>query len=187
MVTFKCFCVCHENKLAFGAVLRRSLRLAALTRSRFVICHLPVAISLALVALISGNLGATASPSQELATAPTNVGHRTFVSVNFTTVLPEGVNQRMVEEGRNIFHDRGGCVRCHGKDGSGTFFGPSLANRQHIHLQTGSYQEILDLIRSGVPRPKRYLGAMPPLGGTQLSNDEVRAVGAFVYILIHGS
>jgi|HubBroStandDraft_4_1064222.scaffolds.fasta_scaffold1012825_1 mono/diheme cytochrome c family protein len=60
------------------------------------------------------------------------------MTVDFTAALPEGLNQRMVEEGRNIFHDRGGCVRCHGKDGAGTFFGPALANRQHIHLQTGT-------------------------------------------------
>jgi mono/diheme cytochrome c family protein len=148
---------------------------------------LPFVISLALVAVVSGTLGATASPSQEFATSVTNLGQRTYMTVDFTTALPEGLNQQMVEEGRNIFHDRGGCVRCHGKDGGGTFFGPALTNRRHLHLQTGSYQEILDLIRSGVPRPNRYLGAMPPLGGAQLSSDEVRAVGAFVYTLIHGS
>ena len=95
--------------------------------------------------------------------------------------LPDGITEQMVEQGRIIFHGRGGCFRCHGKDGAGTLFAPALNAGRHIHFQTESYREIVDLIRSGVPRPKRYMTAMPPLGGASLIDEEVRAVAAYVF------
>jgi mono/diheme cytochrome c family protein len=101
----------------------------------------------------------------------------------FPRPRPEGVTEQMIEQGRGIFHGRGGCFQCHGKNGTGTFFAPALNGERHIHLQTASYQEIIDLIRSGVPRPKRYLTAMPPLGGASLTDNEVRAVAAYVFTL----
>jgi mono/diheme cytochrome c family protein len=100
--------------------------------------------------------------------------------------LPGGITEQMVEQGRTIFDGHGGCFRCHGKDGAGTLFAPALNAGRHIHLQTGSYQEIVDLIRSGVPRPKRYMTAMPPLGGAPLIDDEVRVVAAYVFSIDRG-
>jgi hypothetical protein len=37
-----------------------------------------------------------------------------------------------------------------------------------------------------VPQPQRYMIAKPPLGGARLSDDEVRAVAAYVFSIERG-
>jgi mono/diheme cytochrome c family protein len=137
------------------------------------------AITLAVAILVGYDKGA-AGPKE-----PGKAASQTADATPSKTISPrkltDNVTAQMVEQGRSIFHGRGGCFRCHGKDGAGTFFGPALNDDRHIHLQTGSYQEILDLIRSGVPRPKQYLTGMPPSGGAPLADDELRAVAAYVF------
>jgi mono/diheme cytochrome c family protein len=98
-------------------------------------------------------------------------------------LLPHGVAGQMVAQGQAIFDGRGGCFHCHGENGRGTFVAPPLNSGAHLHLQTGTYQEIIDLIRTGVSRPKRYPTNMPPLGGASLTEGEVRSVAAYVFTL----
>jgi mono/diheme cytochrome c family protein len=142
-----------------------------------------MAVILVVAALAGSDIGATASPPPDPEKAISQTGDVAPSRNVFPRPLPEGVTEQMVEQGRGIFHSRGRCFQCHGKNGTGTFFAPALKGERHIHLQTASYQEIMDLIRSGVPRPKRYLTAMPPLGGASLTNNEVRAVAAYVFTL----
>jgi mono/diheme cytochrome c family protein len=127
---------------------------------------LATAIILSFTVLIAGNFGGTPSLAQDA-----------------EKLLPHGVTEQMVEQGRAIFHGPGGCFRCHGENGRGSFIAPALNGERHLHLQTGTYQEIMDLIRTGVARPKRYLTTMPPLGGASLTEDGVRAVAAYVFTL----
>ena len=40
-------------------------------------------------------------------------------------------------------------------------------------------------ITTGVASPKNYRGPMPPMGGGQLSQDQLAAVAAYVHSLAH--
>jgi len=49
----------------------------------------------------------------------------------------------------------------------------------------GSYAGILKTIRDGVPQPKEYRSPMPPMGGAQLTPDQLSALAAYVWALSH--
>jgi mono/diheme cytochrome c family protein len=49
----------------------------------------------------------------------------------------------------------------------------------------GSYAGIAKTITSGVPQPKEYRSPMPPMGGAQLSAEQVSALAAYVWGLSH--
>ena len=100
--------------------------------------------------------------------------------------LPANIDATIVVEGKKLFHDEAHCFHCHGKNGAGTFFGPSLSDGRRINLKTASYEEINRLIHTGVPKPKHHLGAMPPMGGASLSEDQIRALAAYVFTLDRG-
>lgn len=44
---------------------------------------------------------------------------------------------------------------------------------------------IAKTITSGVPQPKQYRSPMPPMGGAQLTSDQVSAVAAYIWGLSH--
>ena len=102
-------------------------------------------------------------------------------------LVPPGSSRQMVELGDAVFHGRAGggtCTGCHGTDASGTPLGPPLLG-QHWIWGDGSYASIEDTIRKGVPQPKQYRSAMPPMGGSQLSEEQLSAVAAYVWALSH--
>jgi mono/diheme cytochrome c family protein len=76
------------------------------------------------------------------------------------------------------------CTGCHGSDGTGTPLGPDLTAKPYL-WGDGSYDSIAKHIRNGVPRPKQYREPMPPMGGAQLSPEQVQAVAAYVWGLGH--
>jgi mono/diheme cytochrome c family protein len=49
----------------------------------------------------------------------------------------------------------------------------------------GSLAGITKTITEGVPQPKQYRSPMPPMGGAQLTPDQVSAVAAYVWGLSH--
>ena len=100
--------------------------------------------------------------------------------------LPEGVTAQLGQEGQRVYHGPGLCVTCHGQDGVGAALGPALNDQEWIHLQTGSYDEILAITRSGVDSPAEYPAPMPPRGGADISDDQLRAVAAYVFALSRG-
>lgn len=92
---------------------------------------------------------------------------------------------QMVALGDSIFHGQvagGTCQACHGPDAKGTPLAPNLTDTQWLNGD-GSYQFIVTTVTNGVPRPDHYPGPMPPMGGAQLTPDQVRAVAAYVYSL----
>jgi mono/diheme cytochrome c family protein len=139
---------------------------------------------LAVVGTFSSHSSAPASPPPKLRTP----GYKSSEgpATRFPKTLPDGVTQQTVEEGRIIFHGSGGCLRCHGQNGSGTFLAPALNDEKRIHLQTASYQEIVELVRSGVAQPRRSMTVMPPLGGAPLADQQLRAVAAYVFSIDRG-
>jgi len=101
--------------------------------------------------------------------------------------VPAGSSRRMVELGDDVFHGRSGgagCTGCHGTDASGTPTGPPLINDDWL-WSDGSYQGIEKIIREGVLQPKQYPAPMPPMGGAQLTDEQMSAVAAYVWALSH--
>jgi mono/diheme cytochrome c family protein len=93
----------------------------------------------------------------------------------------------MVLLGDRIYHGEVGgatCAGCHGLNGSGTPLGPNLIDSQWL-WSDGSYRGIAMTIRSGVMQPKQYRAPMPPMGGAQLTPEQVSAVAAYVWGLSH--
>jgi len=101
--------------------------------------------------------------------------------------VPEGATLAMVTLGDHIYHGQvagATCTGCHGTDGAGSPLGPPLT--AHAWLWSdGSYAGINKTIRDGVANPKNYRSAMPPMGGAQLSADQLSAVAAYVWSLSH--
>jgi len=99
-------------------------------------------------------------------------------------VLPEGVTMAMVEDGRSLFTGRGICMTCHGPDGAGVpNLGGNLTDAAWIHSD-GSYEGIVRTIMDGVTASASTVGTpMPPKGGSGISDDQVKAVAAYVWTL----
>jgi len=96
--------------------------------------------------------------------------------------LPAGVTPAMVTAGEAIYTGAGGCLTCHGPGGSGTPIGPALSDKDWTHGD-GSYDFLVSIINSGVMQPTAYPVPMLPKGGTQISDNDVRAVAAYVWTL----
>lgn len=98
--------------------------------------------------------------------------------------LPAGVTQAMVDEGKTLFHGAGICYTCHGQNGVGvTGLGPALNDATWLH-NDGSYDAIVAQIMSGVSASESTTGvAMPAKGGSAITDDQVKAVAAYVYSL----
>lgn len=101
--------------------------------------------------------------------------------------VPEGATPAMVALGDRIYHGQvagAACAGCHGASGKGSPVGPDLTAKKWL-WSDGSYAGILKTIRDGVAHPKEYRSPMPPVGGSQLSADELSAVAAYVWSLSH--
>jgi mono/diheme cytochrome c family protein len=101
--------------------------------------------------------------------------------------VPLGATKAMIALGDRIYHGQVGaatCTGCHGASATGTPLGPDLTDTQWL-WGDGSYAAIAKTITSGVPQPKQYRSSMPPMGGAQLSSDQVSAVAAYIWGLSH--
>lgn len=98
--------------------------------------------------------------------------------------VPEGATQAMVDKGNEIFHKTGLCYACHGQDAKG-LVGPNLTDDVWIHSK-GTYPELVAQIMKGVPKEESKSGVpMPAKGGSTISDDDVKAVAAYVWSLSH--
>ena len=101
--------------------------------------------------------------------------------------VPAGATHAMVALGDRIFHGQVGgatCTGCHGADAKGTPLGPDLTATEWL-WGDGSYASIAKTITTGVPEPKKYRSPMPPMGGAQLTSDQVSALAAYIWALSH--
>jgi mono/diheme cytochrome c family protein len=98
--------------------------------------------------------------------------------------LPPGVTPEMVAEGNTIFHGAGICLTCHGPDAKGMpGLGVNLTDSEWLHSD-GSYEAIVKQIMTGVSATESKSGvAMPPKGGSTITDEQVKAVAAYVYSL----
>jgi mono/diheme cytochrome c family protein len=96
--------------------------------------------------------------------------------------LPEGVTPEMVAKGKKIFGGAGLCMACHGPAGKG-MTGPDLTDATWLHFD-GSYQAIVKIVTGGIDDKQSKTGIiMPPKGGSSISEEDVRAVAAYVWAL----
>jgi mono/diheme cytochrome c family protein len=100
--------------------------------------------------------------------------------------LPEGVTQDMVAQGQQVFTGAGLCQTCHAADGSGTALAPSLRDTNWLNVSQGTFDELVTVITNGVPQPVEHPAPMPPRGGSQITDEQVRQVAAYVYSISHG-
>jgi glucose/arabinose dehydrogenase/mono/diheme cytochrome c family protein len=101
--------------------------------------------------------------------------------------VPAGATQAMVVLGGRIYRGEVGgaaCAGCHGEHGTGSPLGPDLTAKKW-RWSDGSYAGIQKAIREGVAQPKEYRSPMPPLGGAQLTPQQLAALAAYVWSLSH--
>ena len=101
--------------------------------------------------------------------------------------VPPGATREQVALGKKIFHGEvagATCAGCHGAEGIGTPVGADLRSGTWL-WGDGSLAAITETIRNGVLEPKEHPGAMPPMGGVQLSDENLQAVAAYVWSLGH--
>jgi len=100
--------------------------------------------------------------------------------------LPEGVTEEMIARGEEIFLGEGACHICHGQDATGARgVGADLTDEEWFHSD-GSYEAIVEQILRGVTseEARNDFGAMmPPKGGSSITDEQVRAVAAYVWSL----
>ncbi|MFQ5571535.1 MAG: c-type cytochrome [Rhodothermales bacterium] len=98
--------------------------------------------------------------------------------------LPPGVTQALVKRGHRVFEGAGKCATCHGANAAGRI-GPDLTDASWLHAK-GSYLDIVSQIQNGVSLERSTRGVpMPPKGGSNLSDEEVHAVAAYVWYISH--
>lgn len=153
-----------------------------------------VALSLSLSALLacggseSGQQEAAAS--QTAAAQPTQMaqGHQMesheMASQQQQAALPEGVTAEMVAQGKQLYGGAGLCNVCHGPEGKGVQgLGANLTDSEWIQGD-GSLEAIAKTIAMGVDASNSSTGtAMPPKGGSAITDEQVKAVAAYVYTL----
>lgn len=101
--------------------------------------------------------------------------------------VPPGTSRATLVLGEQVFQGRAGgagCIGCHGSDGGGTPAGPKLSGPRWL-WSDGSLAGLEQTIRAGVTTPRHYRDPMPPEGGAQLTDEQLRAVAAYVWALGH--
>ena len=98
--------------------------------------------------------------------------------------LPEGVTMEMVEQGKAVYGGAGICSSCHGPAGAGIpSLGADLTDSEWLHSD-GSYDGVSKTVMEGVTAQASSSGVpMPAKGGTNISDDDVKAVAAYVWTL----
>ncbi len=95
--------------------------------------------------------------------------------------LPAGVTEQMISEGAAVFKGAGTCFACHGPDAKGIpNLGANLTDSEWTHSD-GSYDSIVETINRGAQGASGAV--MPPKGGPNLSEVQVKAVAAYVWSL----
>jgi mono/diheme cytochrome c family protein len=147
------------------------------------------ALVVALAACGGGNNANTSTNDTATAAAPNTAAAGAGALPTPTPgALPAGATTAMVAEGDSIFHGlkAGGlCQTCHMPDATGGPLAPNLTDSQWL-TGDGSYAFIQKRVTEGMPNPTPpYPGAMLPMGGAQLTPDQIKAVAAYVYSISH--
>ncbi len=142
------------------------------------------AAALSLTALIMACGG---EPEADQVPAPDTVPPAPTTPPTDTTAmgaLPPGVTPDMVTAGQAIFTGAGLCQNCHGPDATGLpNLGPNLRDDEWLNISGRNYDEIVNLVKTGVPTPRQAVAGMPPRGGSTITDQQVNEVAAYVVSL----
>ncbi len=98
--------------------------------------------------------------------------------------LPSGMTLQTIVQGDSIYHGKGNCSACHGTEAEGL---PAAGDgfTAGLTFAQPNWQSIDSLIDMGIPDAlTRSPIQMPPRGGrSDLSDDEVRRVAAYVWAI----
>jgi mono/diheme cytochrome c family protein len=133
------------------------------------------------------SLTAPAGSPVEVAAQPPEGTHSDAGAAPNNLPVPQGATRELVLLGERIYRGQVGgaaCTGCHGDSGQGTPLGPDLTGKKWL-WSDGSYAGIEKTITDGVSQPKQYRSPMPPMGGAQLTRDQVSALAAYVWGLSH--
>lgn len=100
--------------------------------------------------------------------------------------LADGVTQAAYDQGNELFHGAGGCTACHGQNATGSQLAPDLTDDTWLHVSGPDVDEIAQVIQNGVPQPVEHPAPMPPMGGANLTSDQVHALASYVASLSAG-
>ena len=99
---------------------------------------------------------------------------------------PPGIKKETVLLGGRLYHAQGGatttCIGCHGAQARGGPLGPDLTDSEWL-WSDGSIPGIARTISEGVAQPKKSHNPMPPMGGAQLTTEQVAAIAAYIRAL----
>ncbi len=102
--------------------------------------------------------------------------------------LPPGVSKEAGAMGRELYVKA--CVACHGEQAEGTQLGTSLRDDDWGMAGSGGFEDIIRVVRDGSPvtEPEHRPGEetqtlMPPRGEGTFTDEQVRAVSAYVFSL----
>jgi len=96
--------------------------------------------------------------------------------------LPPGVTPELVARGKVIYNGNGLCMACHGTNAKGVT-GPDLTDTTWLH-HDGSFEALVKQITAGIDDKASKTGQiMPPRGGSAISDEDVKAVAAYVWTL----
>jgi mono/diheme cytochrome c family protein len=102
------------------------------------------------------------------------------------TITPQDTTATLVALGESIYRGKvagGLCYTCHQLNGKGMKgIAPDLTDGNWLHGD-GSVAAIIATVEKGVAKPKESPVPMPPLGGSRLSTEQVRAVAVYVQSL----
>src|SRR5215831_8943092 len=150
-------------------------------------------VAAAAIAACSSGGGGGAASSAPAPAAASPASRPTAMPAAPAASASAAVTPAMITLGDSLYH-AASCRRCHGPDAKGAQNGPNLTGPTFLHIKgTGSYQDFVNVIMSGVPadsiKDKSHTLPMRPKGGgqTPLTDDQVKAVAAYVYSLSHKS
>ena len=98
--------------------------------------------------------------------------------------LPEGVTAETIAQGKAVYGGAGICSSCHGPAGAGIpSLGADLTDAEWLHSD-GTYEGVVKTVIDGVTAQASSSGVpMPAKGGTNISDDDAKAVAAYVWTL----
>lgn len=134
-------------------------------------------------------LAACHSGSSSSAPKPAGGGAANKAAASKAPAKPAAVTPANIAMGDSLFNN-GGCMRCHGKGGIGAANAPALDGKKWLQLKTGSFDEIVGIITTGVPaaniKDPTHKNPMGARGGRMaLTDPQIQAVAAYVYTLTH--
>lgn len=97
---------------------------------------------------------------------------------------PDGVDEGLIREGETLYRSTALCFACHGPNGQGVpGAGVDLTDDEWLHAD-GSFEAIVGQVLNGVGPSETKSGIiMLPKGGSVISDEQARAVAAYVWSL----